>query len=377
MKKILITGCYHSMNSGVMAMAETIVQQFPESQVYIFSSPVYYKKDKLRYSIYENVQLVQVPWLNGQLKNKLKLLLAYFGISLYKSINEIMNNVDVIVDVSGDSISNDYGTKSIFFSVLPIFLKSRKTKYVFAPQTIGPFNSGFQQRLVEKAFKKADAVYLREQESVNKLIGVKINITSVLSDLAFLLKPREIDVCIPNQTIAIGVSSLIKKFGKENTIGMFKAICDQCLNNNYNVLLVNHVSTIQGNDILVAKELKEKFFEEEERVLFFEDNFRASEWKSIIRQCNGIISARMHPVVHALAIGVPALNLSYNHKSIGVVYNRFYPYGNVIDVKSDKLSDTVNKFIESLASINQTDFDNKVVKNKDMILKFIHALKKY
>ena len=377
MKKILITGCYHSMNSGVMAMAETIVQQFPESQVYIFSSPVYYKKDKLRYSIYENVQLVQVPWLNGQLKNKLKLLLAYFGISLYKSINEIMNNVDVIVDVSGDSISNDYGTKSIFFSVLPIFLKSRKTKYVFAPQTIGPFNSGFQQRLVEKAFKKADAVYLREQESVNKLLGVDINVTSVLSDLAFLLKPRETSISIPKETIAIGVSSLIKKFGKENTIGMFKAICDKCLDNNYNVLLVNHVSTIQGNDILVAKELKEKFYKEEERVLFFNDNFRASEWKSIISQCKGIISARMHPVVHALAIGIPALNLSYNHKSIGVVYNRFYPYGNVIDIKNDKLMETVRSFIKSLESINQTDFDEKVFVNKHMILKFIDDLKKY
>lgn len=379
MKKILISGCYHSMNSGVMAMAETIVQQFPESYVYIFSSPEYYENDSLRYSIYENVQLVQIPWLNGELKNKLKLLLAYFGISLYTNVNKIMNDVDIIVDISGDSISNDYGTRSIFFSILPVFLKKKKIPYIFGPQTIGPFDKGLQKHLVEKAFKKAHSIYLRESESLNKIKDNNIRVERVVSDLAFLLKPSDslpIEFELKNDTIAIGVSSLIKKFGKENSIQMFRDVCENCLKKGYDVLLVNHVSTIQGNDIQIAKEIKESYFNSDDRVIFLNRNFRASEWKNIIKMCKAIISARMHPVVGALSMGVPALNLSYNHKSIGVVYNRFFPFGDVVDVLSNELMEKVHLFLNDLPKFDQNEFDQKVKDNKLLAEEFFKDLNK-
>lgn len=376
---MLITGCYHSLNSGVMAMAAAIVQQLPDVEIYILSSSDYLERDKERYSIYNNVRLINVPWLEGSFKNKCKLLFGFLGISFYKELNTVMENVDVIIDISGDSISNDYGTRSIFFSILPVFLKKKKTPYIFGPQTIGPFDKGLQKYLVEKAFKKAHTIYLRESESLNKIKDNNIKIERVVSDLAFLLKPSDslpIELELKNDTIAIGVSSLIKKFGKENSLQMFRDVCENCLKKGYDVLLINHVSTIQGNDIQIAKEIKETYFDSDDRVIFLNRNFRASEWKNIIKKCKAIISARMHPVVGALSMGVPALNLSYNHKSIGVVYNRFFPFGDIVDIFSDELMEKVDMFLNNLAKIDQKEFDQKVNVNRMLAEEFFEDLKK-
>lgn len=377
-KKILIVGCYHSMNTGVMAMAEAIVQHYSNAKVYILSSSSYFHLDKERYGIYPNVELVNAEWLQtGGLVNRLKILLASQGLSLYKRINAVIKEVDVILDISGDSISNDYGTKSIFFSLFPSFI-APKNKVIYAPQTIGPFTSGLQQRIVEKAFRNAKAVYLREERSLEKIKGTNVKIAGVYADLAFLLKPREaIDVApIPQKTIAIGVSALVKRFGRADFLALYKDLVDKSLSEGYNILLVNHVSTKQGNDIKIAKELKTNFFSKNDRVIFYDTNFRASEWKHLISQCSAIISARMHPIVHALASGVPALNLSYNHKSLGVVHDRFAPYGRVVDINDDKLMDSVDQFIASIDSFDRSDFERKRQRNHELSARFFEDLER-
>lgn len=377
-KKIIITGCYHSMNTGVMAMAETIIQQFSESEIYILTSKEYFEKDEERYGIYSNVKLINSDWLvlNG-FYNKVKLIPGLFGISLYPNINKVLYDTDLIIDISGDSISNDYGTKSVFFSLFLNFISKKSNKFIFAPQTLGPFDKGIQSYIVQKALKKAFKVYLREEESLKKLHGINVKIEAVLADLAFLLNPKPItlNIPIPKKTIAVGVSALISKFGRKDSIDLFKNVVELCLDKGYNVLLVNHVSTLQGNDIEVAKSVKEGFFISDERVLFFNDNFRASEWKYIIGQCDAIVSARMHPIVHALSQGVPALNLSYNHKSIGVVHNRFYPYGDNVDILDGKLLHKISKFVDHLGKVDRINFADKIEKNRQLAYQFITEIK--
>ena len=377
-KKILITGCYHSLNSGVMAMAESIIQQFPTHEIFITTSDDYKKTDLVRYGIYRNVSLVDSEWLNGKGDwHKIKIGLGFFGISLFQKTKRILDQVDVIIDISGDGISSDYGTKSIFFSLYPNFLSKKKKKFIYAPQTLGPFKSGIQTFLAKRAFSNADAVYLREEESLNKIDQEQIKISAIYADLAFLLEPREIPegANIPPNTIAVGVSSLIKKFTKEDNCNHFKEICDSCIKANYNVLLVNHVNTLQGDDIMVAKSLKEEYYHDDDRVIFFNENFRGSEWKYLIGKCEGIISARMHPVVHALAQAVPALNLSYNHKSIGVIRNRFSPYGDNIGINDNDILKKINDFILQITLVDKAEFEKKVQKNKILAKQFIEELK--
>ena len=374
-KNILITGCYHSLNSGVMAMAEVIIQNFPDRRVYILSSDNYYNQDKERYSIYKNVQLINSEWLKlNSIMNKLKLFLGLLGFSLYKNFNKKIKDIDIIIDISGDSISNDYGTKSILFSIFPILIATHRKKIIFAPQTLGPFQPGLQTFYVKKIFKKSYGIFLREEFSLKYIKKINVKEHSVCADLAFLLNSSKNPYVLKSnkKVIGVGVSSLIKKFGISDPILLFKEICDICLRKNYQVILITHVTTIHGNDIIIAQKIKEQFFAKNEDVLFLNRNFRASEWKDIIGRCDAIISARMHPVILALSQNIPSLNLSYNHKSIGVIHDRFYPYGQVIDVSDKDVLAGVKDFLNQILTLKSDKmFVERTNQNKMLAKKFI------
>ena len=360
-----------------MAMAEAIIQNCPNNKITILSSPAYIENDKKRYSIYPNVQLLPIPWFSGnKIKNVFKLFFSLLGIKFYKSFRRELNQSDYLIDISGDSISNDYGTKSIFFQLFPILIAHKNIKILFAPQSLGPFKGFIQNTLVKKAFKKAQKINLRETESKKYLKNFSNYKFEDLADLAFLLKatPIKLNISIKEKTIAVGVSALVKDFGVANSSLLFKHIIDKCLEKGYHVLLVNHVSTPQGNDILVANTIKEKYFNNDERVIKTNKNFRASEWKYLISQCSGIISARMHPVVHALSLSIPSLNLSYNHKSVGVVEKRFAPYGQIASINDDDVLVKVDFFLDGLNLINQKDFKDLAQKNISLAQRFINQI---
>ncbi|MEX2409983.1 MAG: polysaccharide pyruvyl transferase family protein, partial [Candidatus Paceibacterota bacterium] len=299
MKNILVIGCYHSLNSGVMAMAESIVQQFPEDSITILTSDQYFKEDQKRYSQYSNVSLYSVEWFDKSISNYIRIAFGLAGVSLYPKFSDLIKEIDLVIDISGDSISADYGTKSMFFSLFPAFLISQKAPLLYGPQTVGPFKTVLQRYLAKRAFRNSKGVFLREEVSQKYLSEININVKKSHADLAFLLKPNSNAVELPENTVGIGVSALIKKFGKKDSEQLFKSIIDICLERGYNVLLVTHVDTKNGSDVSFGERLKYEYYASSEEVLFFNKNFTASEWKYVIGQCQGIISARMHPVVQA------------------------------------------------------------------------------
>ena len=378
MQRIVISGCYHSLNSGVMAMAEAIIQNFPKADIYVLSSLQHIDVDRDRYSIYPNVQPLISPWFSGNKRiNTLKILLSLLGIPAYRGFRRILNKTDYLIDISGDSISNDYGTKSILFQLLPILLAPKNVKVLFAPQSIGPIKGVLQTFLVRKGFRKSSQINLRETETLKYLDKFGKFKFNILADLAFLLKPTPVTLKIPirDRSIGIGVSSLVKKFGAENSTVLFKNIIDKCLEHNYNILLINHVSTPQGNDILVANKIKEKYYSEDARVLNTNFNYRASEWKFLINQCSAMVSARMHPVIHALSLSIPSLNLSYNHKSIGVVANRFPGSAKVVGVTDKNVLNEVESFLKELSTIDYLEFEKSTRNNINLAQEFITQIK--
>lgn len=378
MKNILIIGCYHSLNSGVMAMAESIVQQFPTDAVTILTSDQHFLEDKERYSHYSNVSLYAVEWFGKSLSNYIKLVMGLVGISLYKNFNEIIKKTDLVIDISGDSISADYGTRSMFFSLFPAYLISNKVPLLYGPQTVGPFRTSTQKYLAKRAFNNSKGVFLREEVSLEFLKEININISKSHSDLAFLLKPKTSSVKLPINTVGIGVSALIKKFGKENSEQLFKTIIEICLKTGYNVLLITHVDTLGGSDVKFGKSLKEKYFENNNKVIFLNRNYIASEWKYIIGQCNGVISARMHPVVQAISQSIPSLNISYNHKSIGVVEKRFYPHARVVNMMNKELLGEVEIFLSEMKILKEDKkFKDKTLYNISLAIDFIEETRKY
>lgn len=347
-ESIAIVGCYHSLNSGVMAMAESVIQKNLDKTVYVFSSSKFYKDDVERYSIYSNVQIHIPAWRGvgkwGKIANYAMML---FGLLIDSKTRKIVQDCSAVYDISGDSISNDYGDLNALLQVLPSYsIGSTSNNLHLTPQTMGPFSAWWLKAYVKKLFKVATTAYLREKKSQDFLSPIGVY-CEVKPDLANSLKAREIIVPfnLRNKTVGVGVSSLIQRYGSGSG-GIFKDIIDSALEKNFQVLLINHVTFPSSNDLEVARVLKSTFYAENDSVIFTGENYRASEWKYLLSQCACVISARMHPVVLALSSNVPSLNLSYNHKSLGVVKEAYFPLGDVVDFKnSDELALKVGKLL--------------------------------
>ena len=349
--KILITGCFHSLNTGVMAMVESIIQQLPNDEIYVYTSPKYIEIDRERYSQYENVNLVIPPWyLSKKKKNAIIAVTALAtGYIHDKKFRNFLSTIDRTYDISGDSISSDYGLQSSLLSLAPIAVSNRYTKEsIIAPQSLGPFNHPVLRHFVKKVVGGADKVFIREPVTSYflKPLGIKFK---EVSDLANLVKEKKLESAdfINESYVGIGVSSLLAKHGFENSESYFKSIIDQVLNMGHKVYLINHVSYSNINDLTFASDLKNKFYKENDNVIFFGENYTSSEWKYIYSKSKCVISARMHPTVLALSSGTPALNLSYNHKSLGVVKLKYSPMGDVFShdgVESETLKDKLDSF---------------------------------
>lgn len=371
-RTILVTGCFHSLNSGVMAMVESVVQNVGASRVYILSSERYYDTDQERYGIYDQVELVKTPWRSGsRIMKVIHLFLSMFGITLDKEFRNVLKNTDLLVDISGDTISSDYGTFGIVLSSAHFFVaKSFGIEIVLGPQTLGPFEGFLQNYFAKRIFKVADKIFVREKESF-QFINKFDNQFDLVADLAFILNEKKPDeeVIIPENTIAFGVSGLL--VSKNNTdTKLYEKVMELLLSKGYNVLLVTHVNLPNADDLQIGREIKEKY-KENSKVIFAGKNFRASEWKYIISHCKGIISGRMHPIVLGLSKLVPALNLSYNHKSKGVVENRFSPYGSLADTRnnsSEELLSKVENFLGFIESENYSIEEFKELRDKNEAL---------
>lgn len=355
---ILITGCFHSLNSGVMAMAEAIIQHHSEDVIYIYTSPRFFEIDKERYCIYPNVNVVIPPWYKGG--SFFKPLQALTGLlcgGVYDmKFRVFLKQIDKAYDISGDSISSDYGLKSALLSLMPIVVSSRYVKQtIIAPQSVGPFNNFILKKAVKKVFSQVHKIFLRESISplFLKPLGVPFEVVSDLANLVSPIEPINLNVVIDGNYVGVGVSSLLKKFGQNNSINYFHEIIEEILSSGYKVYLINHVSYEEKSDLSIAREIKHKFYSNDTRVVFFDENFRASEWKSIYSNSKAVISARMHPTVLALSSGTPALNLSYNHKSLGVVKIKYSPLGDVKKFNEEKdIKAVINRFLLDINSIS-------------------------
>jgi len=366
--KILITGCFHSLNTGVMAMAEAIIQKFPQEEIYIYSSPKYINIDKKRYSTYTNVNVIIPPWYKYKKTSNaiIAIVALIFGYVTNKQFRYFLSSVDIAYDISGDSISSDYGFQSSLLSLAPISVSNRYVKNsIIAPQSLGPFNNPILRIFVKRVLGRVDKIFIREIVTSYFLKPLNLKFQEV-SDLANLVQPRELKCkeYINNSYVGLGVSSLLEKHGFLNSEGYFKGIIDQILFRGFNVYLINHVSYGATNDLTFAKILKNKYFRDNERVIFFNKNFTSSEWKYIYSKSKCVISARMHPTVLALSSGTPALNLSYNHKSLGVVKLKYYPMGDVFShdgVECESLEEKINLFFDNIEKITNEE-KHKLIK---------------
>jgi polysaccharide pyruvyl transferase WcaK-like protein len=308
MYRVLLTGTYNSRNKGDAAMeictANAIKSALNEVEIIIstpfpeidkdFYAPFKVVKCSRRRLIWASLQLLRAYiWgvSNKYLKCNLSFLIPETEIKTYLQS-------DLIVDLSGDMMTEDYGPHIAF------------------------------------------SHFIRDETSLRYLheIGVRNDALFMTADMAFLLKPassEEINAIFQNEGFAIersrilgvSLSQLVKsRYDKFNPLSrevdiadLFAKVLDQISSKlKLQILFIPHVTGPgkSKDDRIIGREIQSRM---KEKAYVIENDYGPEELKGIISRSTVFIGARMHANIAALSSMVPVCAISYSHKTPGIM----------------------------------------------------------
>ncbi|MCJ8320902.1 MAG: polysaccharide pyruvyl transferase family protein [Colwellia sp.] len=328
-KNVLLVGTYCALNKGDQLMQTVMIEQLSklplppkiklaspfidiDKNFYKDISIVKSRRRNLPFSLFNILLLILLPE---------RLVIKYCAhISELKAYYE----ADIIIDLSGDMLTEDYGIiVGISHSIPLILAKVLKKKYLITAQSIGKFR--FLKPLYINLLNSAELVLCREDITLNYLKDLKIKNLKRVDDLGFLLKPSKSTFSVSNSPYFCFSPSglLLKKFcanlSTQEQIKSMASLLDK-ISEDYNILpvLVPHVMTPAGKldddkvCLLIANEMKST-------PVILDKKLLPDEIKKIISHSKLMIALRMHAAIAALSESVPVIAVAYSHKMHGVM----------------------------------------------------------
>lgn len=362
---VLIVGGAFSVNKGAVAMSKVVFSGLRDrykNAHFIFATP--FPKLDRKYCDRNNITIIERK--SQPLKSFYEAFLALFVFILGKiglkvnvasitkdQILATIQNASVVVDISGDIISDDYGKRTSIGALLSIAIcKMLGKKYIIFPQSIGPF-SGISAVFARVILSKVDLIMAREKITYKILENLGVKNCKLVPDLAFLLEskiPMEVEkITKPGNKRIVGVNLnyLIDKRDKESKNAYFEKKVEliSYIKKHYHPILffIPHViNPLSGeDDIRLIKEIKKLHLKD---VFYFDQrDYSVEEIKGIIGKCDIFIGSRMHSNISSISQNVPTLAIGYSHKYFGIMElmgMRKY----VIDYRHFKVQDAINKF---------------------------------
>ncbi|MGE9295086.1 MAG: polysaccharide pyruvyl transferase family protein [Puniceicoccales bacterium] len=341
--KFLLTGTFCSQNKGDAAMQLTmgrlLREIYPDSEV-VISAP-YPELDR---HFYEGITLVKCHRRNliyGFIQCAGAWLWKKSGSSVFLLDDEMKAcaEADLVIDLSGDMLTEDYGPHVAISHFLPILLANAAGRKVFVcGQSIGPFK--FTRSVARYVLEHAGAVTVRDQLTLDHLraLGVSPRRLAVTADLAFSLKPSkgpEVNALLEKYGLAKHGGPLLGVSVSHLVDGRFNKLCPNAANTtfwelmaraidgwvaerNLGVVFVAHVTGPgdDRDDRVAARKVANlmKF-----PAVVVEEDLGPESIKGIIRICDLFVGARMHANIAALSSRIPTLAISYSHKTMGIM----------------------------------------------------------
>lgn len=349
MTKVLLTGTYSSFNKGDAAMeiatAEAVKEALKNAEVFI-SSPfpeydtefykpvpvVWCSRRRLILSTLKLLMLCLWRLIKGLINYDFKLLVRNDEIQDYLTC-------DVIIDLSGDMQTEDYGVHVTYSHYLPLLMGLAAGKpVILCAQSIGPFK--WTKLIARWIMNRVSVVTVRDSISYDYLESIGVNKSQfyLTADMAFLLRPsldKDVDSILQSEGISIenkrilgvSLSTLCEsKFDNNNPVSksirfqelMAKCIETVCEEYDLTPLFISHVTgpVATKDDRVICKQVAQKI-KRESYVL--NGNYRPNELKGVISRSHAFIGTRMHANIAALSSGVPILAISYSHKTPGIM----------------------------------------------------------
>jgi colanic acid/amylovoran biosynthesis protein len=271
------------------------------------------------------------------------LLRRYLGLNVKPLIDERLLReyveTDVIVDISGDSFSDDYGTLqsiSVCSSLLPaIFLGKPVCIY---PQSIGPFKSKLTRLIAHFTLNKVKFIIAREKITEDYLRKLAVKAPVYLApDISFLLHPAHEEVIKEmlrkeninkngRPLIGMSISQSIARFAKsEDRYDWYiesMSLATEHLVGKLGAIVMFVPEVIGPGEVFDDRVMCRLILEKAKckgKVLCITSEYQPEELRGLIGQCELFIGARMHANIAALSMCVPTIAIAYSHKTQGIM----------------------------------------------------------
>ncbi len=247
------------------------------------------------------------------------------------------NASDVVIDLSGDMLTEDYGPHVAYSHYLPILRALVLGRpYFICAQSIGPFS--LTKPLAAFLLNRAAAITVRDEISYDYLreIGIRQDRLKQTADMAFLLtadpghcKTSLAALGLNEDTgiLGISVSRLVAdKFDKQaGRNGAFVRLMADAINkiasdHQLQVLFTPHVTgpTDIKDDRIISREVQQAL-QPNIASSIIEEDLPPQALKYFISKCTMMIGTRMHANIGALSSHVPVVAISYSHKTPGIM----------------------------------------------------------
>lgn len=331
MKKIILIGASLSNNKGAEAMtlgAISILNKWDTNNEYIILS-YYINDDKLKINNFTNIKLINFHENPGGIINNLCLLMLnkFFKIKFKNPILRSIDESDLIADVSGDSLNDNYGfLNTIYQFKIHIYCIFLNKKYLFFPQSLGPFKNYLTTSLAKYIFNHSLITMTREEISFNYLKHLNIKTLKLGVDLAFGLPYRKNNLNTKNMKVGISISQAIIRFSrlkksteKKYFISFTRFLDDLIKKYNAQIYLFPQVigPGPKNDDRIISLKIIDTL--NSKNIHFYNEDLSPSLLKSRISQMDFFVGTRMHANIGALSSNIPTLVISYSHKSEGIL----------------------------------------------------------
>ena len=330
-KYILITGG-ELFNKGAQAMtyitADYIVKKHPDCEAVVFSEGDAKRPQEFK-AMYK-FELLPFPGFGESLSLQTGLLKKRYlkreNGKNFERYREIFKNAVAMIDISGYALGSNWNKSTVNGYLRRLSLAKHFNIPVYLmPQSFGPFDfEGVDGRIMDLrikiALKKVKCIMARETEGYD-LLTQKYKLKNVIKTFDLVLQNKGIDLGnvfhelpeivlpqIEGESVAVIPNGKNEKYGnKEAVMSLYKSLIEEILQKNKKVYLIYHAV----EDLKICKEIKSKYFSENDNVLVVEKELSSVEFGLLVSKFNFVVASRYHSVVHSYKESVSAVILGW------------------------------------------------------------------
>ncbi|WP_298368902.1 polysaccharide pyruvyl transferase family protein [uncultured Lutibacter sp.] len=242
-----------------------------------------------------------------------------------KRVYKHLSGCDKVIVSAGGYIHDFYGYKKRIDTLDFIHFHLKKPYFIFS-QSVGPFWKKENFQMLNRIFKNANQVILRESYSLNHLksIGYNDENVTVTNDIAFYLYKdyaRKVDCNKELKNIVINFRKWKYEDKSKDNLEKATLLCKKLINKGFKLTFISTCQGVKG--YVDDSEFAERILNNlpivlQTQCVILKDKFTLKELLETLSQYDGYIGMRLHGAILSLLAGIPALNIAYEDKTLGI-----------------------------------------------------------